>query len=143
MAAETAARRRRPQHVRAGLLTGVEVPSSEIDLEEIDIAPRTVLLLGRTPFGLDDVRTALHPSLDIDLLTGTSVEDVSAAFADHQIDTVIMGAGIALETRLEIARTVFEASETTTVHMKDRASGRSGMMAFVNTVLRGLSAHPD
>lgn len=71
------------------------------------------------------------------------MEDVSAAFANHQIDTVIMGAGIALETRLEIVRHVLEASKTTTVHMKDRASGRSGTVPFVNAVLRGLTADSD
>jgi len=104
------------------------------------IATRTVLLLGRTPFVLDDVRAALHPSLDIAVLTGTSLEDVAAAFVDHQIDTVILGAGIDSETRLEIIRYVFEASQTTTVHMKDRASGRGGMMPFVNAILLGLAA---
>lgn len=102
-----------------------------------------MLLLGRMPFVLDDVRATLHPSLDVDVLTGTSVEDVSAAFAEHEIDTVIMGAGISLEMRLEIVRHTFEVSETTTVHMKDRASGRSGMMPFVNAVLRGLALASD
>ena len=63
--------------------------------------------------------------------------------ATHGIDTVIMGAGIDLETRLEIVRRTFEASETTTVHMKDRASGRHGMMPFVNAVLRGLTTDSD
>lgn len=91
------------------------------------------------PFDLDEVQATLHPSLDVDVLTGTSVEDVSAAFADHQIDTVIMGAGIDLETRLAIVQHAFAASETTTVHMKDRISGRAGMMPFVNAVLRGLT----
>ena len=95
------------------------------------------------PFDLDEVRATLHPTLDVDVLTGTSVEDVSAAFRDHEIDAVIMGAGIDLETRLEIVRHTFEASETTTVHMKDRASGRSSMMTFVNAVLRGLTTDSD
>lgn len=102
-----------------------------------------MLLLGRTPFVLDEVRATLQPSLDVEVLTGTSVEDVSAAFADHEVDTVIMGAGIDIETRLEIVRHTFEASETTTVHMKDRASGRNGMMPFVNAVLSGLTTDPD
>ncbi len=40
--------------------------------------------------------TILPPSLNVDVLTGTSVESVMAVNADHQIDRVIMGADIAL-----------------------------------------------
>ena len=67
-----------------------------------------MLLLGRMPFDLGEVRAKLHPSLDVGVLGGTSVEDVSAAFGNHEIDAVIMGAGIDLETRLEIVRHTFE-----------------------------------
>ena len=99
----------------------------------------TVLLLGRTPFDLDEVHNALDSALNVDVLTGNSAEDVMSAFAENQIDIVIMGAGIDLETRLRIVRHVFEKSENTSVHMKDRASGRDGMMPFVNGVLTGLA----
>ena len=57
------------------------------------------------------------------MLTGTSVEEVAAALADHEVDAVVMGAGVDLEPRHEIVRHVFEVSETTTVHMTDRGSG--------------------
>ncbi len=49
-----------------------------------------------------------------------------------------MGAGIDLEARLAIIRQIFEASNSTTVHMKDRDSGPTGMLPFVNGVLTGL-----
>jgi len=50
-----------------------------------------------------------------------------------------MGAGIDLETRLQIVREIFQLSETTTVHMKDRLSGPDGFLPFVRAVLRGLT----
>jgi hypothetical protein len=49
-----------------------------------------------------------------------------------------MGAGIDLETRLQIVREIFQLSETTTVHMKDHATGSQGFLPFVRSVLRGL-----
>jgi hypothetical protein len=57
-------------------------------------------------------------------------------FAQTNIDHVIMGGGIPLETRLEMVRVIFESSETTSVHMKDVASG--GFPPFVRSVLSGL-----
>jgi len=56
----------------------------------------------------------------------------------NAIDMVIMGAGIELEKRLEIVRYVFTASDTTTVHMKDRETGPEGFVPFINRVLFGL-----
>ena len=57
----------------------------------------------------------------------------------NAVDVVIMGAGIDLEKRLEIARYVFNTSDTTSVHMKDRATGPEGFVPFINAVLKGLS----
>jgi hypothetical protein len=51
---------------------------------------------------------------------------------------LLMGAGIDLETRLEIVREIFLLSETTTVHMKDVASGPEGFLPFVRSILSGL-----
>lgn len=45
------------------------------------------------------------------------------------VDMVIMGAGIDLSLRLEIIKTIFEKSDKTSVHMKDRASGKAGFPA--------------
>jgi len=64
---------------------------------------------------------------------------VRSAFAQADIDHVIIGAGLDLETRLEIVREIFLTSDTTTVHMKDFASGPDGFLPFVRSVLTGLA----
>ena len=85
----------------------------------------------------------MAPGLDIDILIGSTIEDVVRSFEEHQIDTVIMDAGIDLDVRLDVIRHVFTARDATTVHMKDRSSGRDGMMPFVNAVLTGLAGQPS
>ena len=98
---------------------------------------KNILLLGRTGVVIDDVQHQLDIA-DIQLFGGTGIEDVRAAFTRADIDHVIMGAGIDLETRLQIVREIFQLSDTTTVHMKDHASGPQGFLPFVRSVLRGL-----
>lgn len=96
-----------------------------------------VLLLGRTRFVIDDVKYHLRmPGLR--LFGGTGIDDVRDAFAHADIDRVIMGAGIDLETRLEIVREVFLSSAKTTIHMKDHVSGPQNFLPFVESLLRGL-----
>jgi hypothetical protein len=101
------------------------------------MASKRVLLLGLTGVVVEDVRRTLHVP-DVELLGGTGIEDVRSAFAAGAVDHVIMGAGIDLDTRLEIIRRIFETSDTTTVHLKDRISGKQGFPVFVTSVLRGL-----
>ena len=98
---------------------------------------KNVLLLGRTGIVLDDVKEQLDVS-DVELFAGTSLDDVREAFEANQIDTVVMGAGLDLELRVRIIEAIFDASQTTTVHMKDFASGPGGMLPFVNGILKGL-----
>lgn len=98
---------------------------------------KKVLLLGRRGVVIDDVQHQLEQA-DIKLFAGTGIEDVRSAFAQADIDHVILGAGIELETRLQIVREIFQLSDTTTVHMKDRATGPQGFLPFVRSVLRGL-----
>jgi len=98
---------------------------------------KTVLLLGRTGIVVDTVQRQLALP-DLRLIGGTGIDDVRKAFAQGKVDHVLMGAGIDLETRLQIVREIFELSETTTVHMKDRVSGPGGFLPFVRAVLRGL-----
>ena len=69
---------------------------------------------------------------------GTDLAQVKAIFQDHSIQHVFMGAGLALEQRLEIVRTVFQNSENTTVRLKDSASGPQGFFPFVRAILSGL-----
>jgi hypothetical protein len=96
-----------------------------------------VLLLGRLGVVVDDVSQQLHLP-NVAIFGGTGIDDVRATFAAGTVDVVIMGAGIDLETRLEIVREVFRTSDTTTVHMKDVASGPAGFMPFVRSILVGL-----
>ncbi len=49
-----------------------------------------------------------------------------------------MGADIDLETRLEIVKHMFIVDNSTTVHMKDFGSGPSGMVPFVDGILKEL-----
>ena len=103
----------------------------------------TVLLLGRTPFASDDIREIEDVISDLDVLTGATMDDVVTAFEDHHIDAVFVGAGLELESRLEFVSHVFEVSKATTVHLKDMASGRLGMMAFVKGILVGLQSSQE
>jgi len=97
---------------------------------------KNVLLLGLTGVVIDEAQQQLDmPHLR--LFGGTGVDDVRSAFTQTGIDHVIMGAGIDLETRLEIVREVFRSSDTT-VHMKDRVSGKRTFLPFARSVLRGL-----
>ncbi len=101
---------------------------------------KNVLLLGLTPAVIDDAREHLNMP-DLHLFTGNGIDDVRSAFARARIDHVIMGAGIDLETRLAIVREIYHSSETTTVHMKDRASGKDAYLPFARSVLHGLSTY--
>ncbi len=85
---------------------------------------------------VDDVKSKIDAQ-DVNLFGGTTIDDVKQVFEDQSIDVVIMGAGIDIETRLEIIRYIFEVSKSTTVHMKDWDSGPAGMLPFVNGVLNG------
>jgi hypothetical protein len=49
-----------------------------------------------------------------------------------------MGAGIELDERLAVVRAVYEASDTTTIHLKDAASGPEGFLPFVHAILSAL-----
>lgn len=98
---------------------------------------KNVLLLGRRESVIDDVTRHLDLA-DVQLIGGTGLDDVRSAFARASIDHVIMGAGIDLETRLQIVHEIFQLSDSTTVHMKDRITGPQGFLPFVQSVLRGL-----
>ena len=98
---------------------------------------KTVLLLGRRTAVIEDVKHALNMP-DIQLLGGTGIGDVQSMLAETSVDHVIMGAGIDLDTRLQIIREIFLASDITTVHMKDSASGPQGFLPFARSVLKGM-----
>jgi hypothetical protein len=98
---------------------------------------KTILLLGRLGINVENVRKNLSVC-DVELLAGTDLNEVKTAFDESTIDIVIMGAGIDLDDRIAIIRYIFETSNSTTIHMKDRQSGPAGMLPFVDNVLKGL-----
>jgi hypothetical protein len=99
---------------------------------------KKILLLGVLDSILADVQQRVTRP-DFEFFRGTSVEDVRSTLARTSIDHVIMGGGLALETRLKMVREIFQSSDTTNVHMKDQASGSQGFLPFVQAVLRGLT----
>jgi hypothetical protein len=98
---------------------------------------KRILLLGVLPTVLDDVQQQLQMP-DTEFLGGNGVDDVRSAFANADIDHVIMGGGLDLETRVEVVREVFQSSDRATVHLKDHMSGPEGFLPFVRSVLVGL-----
>ena len=77
---------------------------------------------------------------DVQYFAAPDLKTVQEIFEknNNAIDIVIMGAGIGLEKRLEVVRHVFNVSNTTSVHMKDRETGPQGFVPFINRVLSGL-----
>ena len=99
---------------------------------------KRVLLLGRVPNFVEDFRRQLNVP-DLELVGGGGVEDVRSAFAEGDIDHVIVGGGLDLPVRLEVVKEVFESSDRATVHLKDHLSGPEGFVPFARSVLQGLN----
>lgn len=97
-----------------------------------------VLLLGRTRIDLVAAAAVLAP-LQVDLHGGTGLDDVREVMSRVQVDVVVIGGGLPIEDRLAIVRHVYSVSDTTSVHLKDVASGPRGFLPFVRAVLRGLA----
>jgi len=98
---------------------------------------KNCLLLGRLGINIPSIETGIHQK-NVNLFSGTSLQEVKDFFSKSNIDIVIMGAGTPIGDRLEIVKFVLETSKGTTVHMKDWNSGPTGMLPFVNGVLKGL-----
>jgi hypothetical protein len=77
---------------------------------------------------------------DAEYFAAADLQGVQDVFekSKNAIHTVIMGAGIELEKRLEIVRYVFNTSKVTSVHMKDWQSGPEGFVPFINCLMTGL-----
>ena len=99
---------------------------------------KKVLLVGRQ---LTNIPSPEELAIkDANYFAAPGLTEVQKVFEknNNEIDMVIMGAGIELEKRLDIVRYVFNTSDTTSVHMKDYASGPEGFVPFINSVLHGL-----
>ncbi len=98
-----------------------------------------VLLVGRTHEVIDSAAAQEHFQMpEVTLETATNAQEVMKSFESGKFDHVIIGAGIPLEERLKVVRAVFEASNTTTVHLKDGASGPDGFFPFVRDIISAL-----
>src|SRR6201989_3016655 len=99
---------------------------------------KKILLVGKQltsvpPLGQQNIK-------DVQYFAAPDLKTVQHIFKENNnaIDIVIMGAGIELEKRLEVVKYVFNASNTTTVHMKDWETGPEGFVPFINRVLASL-----
>lgn len=101
---------------------------------------KRVLLVGLLPDLVDGFREQLDGA-DVEILGGTGVQDIGAAFAEADVDHVFLGGGLDIGVRLAAVRAVFESSDIATVHLKDHVSGPEGFLPFVQSVLRGLDGY--
>jgi len=100
--------------------------------------PTRVLILGLRPGLVENFRRELGGE-DVELLTGTDLDGLRAAFVDQDVDHVILGGGLDIATRADAVREVFRLSDRATVHMKDQLSGPEGFVPFARSLLRGLA----
>jgi hypothetical protein len=100
--------------------------------------PTRVLILGLRPALVENFRRQLGQE-DVELLTGTDLDGLRAAFVDADVDHVILGGGLDIATRADAVQEVFRLSDKATVHMKDQMSGPEGFVPFARAVLRGLA----
>jgi len=97
---------------------------------------KKILLLGFSDSVLADAQQQLARE-GLEVFRGKSVEDVRSRLSQTTIDHVFIGGKLAVETHLEIAWEVLQASDAATVHLQDRL-GPEGFLPFVQAVLRGL-----
>jgi hypothetical protein len=98
-----------------------------------------VLILGLRPAFVEDFRRELGRIEDVELITGTDLAGLRAAFVEQDVDHVILGGGLDVGTRADAVREVFRLSDRATVHMKDQLSGPEGFVPFARAVLHGLA----
>jgi hypothetical protein len=98
---------------------------------------KKVLLVGLLPNLVEQFRKELDLP-DVEVLEGSGVEDIRAAFAQTDIDHVFLGGGLGPDVRAQAIVAVFESSDKATVHLKDAMSGPEGFVPFARAVLRGL-----
>lgn len=75
---------------------------------------------------------------DLALEVAVNADEVVEAFKKSKFDHVFIGAGLELEERLAVVRAIYQASDTTTVHLKDVASGPNGFLPFVSAIVSAL-----
>jgi hypothetical protein len=99
--------------------------------------PTRVLILGLSAALVENFRQELDQH-DVELVAGTDLEGLRAAFADKDVDHVILGGGLDIATRADAVREVFRLSDRATVHMKDQLSGPEGFVPFAEPCCAAL-----
>jgi hypothetical protein len=140
----TARRRLESAQRRAVSLGGVKLrsiaaTSARSDKGEEAHTATRLLILGLRPALVVDFRLELGRIEDVELVTGSDLDGLGAAFALEDVDHVLLGGGLDVATRPEGVREVFRLSDRATVHMKDQLSGPEGFVPFARAVLRGLA----
>ncbi|QEC66892.1 hypothetical protein FRZ67_06125 [Panacibacter ginsenosidivorans] len=98
---------------------------------------KNILLIGKLLVNIPSPEKLVKK--DVHYFVAHDIATVQEVFKHNKvIDTVIMGAGIELEKRLDIVRYIFSTSDTVTIHMKDYATGPEGFVPFINNVLAGM-----
>ena len=101
---------------------------------------RRILILGLKPGLVEEFRAELRrPGFEV--VSGSDLTDLRAAFADGDIDHVFLGGGLDISTRAEAVEIIFGLSDLATVHMKDQLSGPQGFVPFVKAVLNGIAEY--
>lgn len=93
-----------------------------------------VLIVGRLLDTVDETRSRVRCE-GVVLHGATNLDEVRQTLSLKRIDMMVVGAAIDIAERLAIARAAFEISEHITVHLKDKASGPSGFVPFVEQVI--------
>lgn len=98
---------------------------------------KRILFLGLRPDLIQQIREQFdRPGLEV--VSGSTLEDLRAALAAGDIDHVFLGGGLDIATRALAVQTVFQLSDRATVHMKDQLSGPQGYVPFAAAVLQGV-----
>jgi hypothetical protein len=96
-----------------------------------------VLIVGRTDVVLHDVAETLDTTR-FTVHVGRTVADVEELMAAFPMAAAILGAEVEAVVQLQMVEAIFAGSASTTVHIKDRHTGATGMVPFVEGVLSSL-----
>lgn len=102
---------------------------------------RVLLLIDDSLPGIDEVRRGIDPALCVNIRTGSSIEDLSAALSNGDVDIVILGSGIERGERQQMIDRVLANASNASLHLQPTDDGSRGLMEFVNGVLTGLAWH--
>lgn len=71
----------------------------------------------------------------LEFFTASDIHQVLEVVEKYELNAVIIGAGLDIDTRCEIIKYVAGANPSTTIHMKDWNSGKEGMLPFIQGII--------